>query len=145
MSTAKRSRAMRAFRTNTGAGRSPDRLRPMGIEIVHAVCAEHFRIGVSDAADVVGMFDARVRYQWPPKESASPSISDIVPAIAQAIQQQRQKENRWLHGVSIGLRVCKAPRMRVVFRKSSLGAERYATAALIVVGLGQAESKLMQL
>jgi hypothetical protein len=59
--------------------------------------------------------------------------------------QQRQKENRWLHGVSIGLRVCKAPRMRVVFRKSSLGAERYATAALIVIGLGQAESKLMQL
>jgi hypothetical protein len=82
----------------------------MGIEIVHAVCAEHFRIGVSDAAGVVGMFDARVRYQWPPKESASPSISDIVPAVAQAIHNRGRRK---IGGFMVYPSACGSARPRV--------------------------------
>jgi hypothetical protein len=78
------------------------------MDIVHPAGGDKdFRIGVSEPADVVGVFNARVRYQYLTADPIGSPIGDWqhYSGHCHGGRQQRQKEGAWLDRQPFGPKV----------------------------------------
>src|SRR5262249_51628806 len=89
---------------------------------------EEFSIGVSGAADVVGVFNARVWYQYLTADPIGQSMCNWqhYASCCHGNRQQRRKQGAWLHPYPIGLKVSQCPAYSSDVVKFVTAAERCA-------------------